>query len=321
MSILALLTALPLAVAEPASAPRLPIPASEAAPASTLRQDDLRVGTIAWRLATAASAICPRTEAQAGFLFHHLAEYLPRDRATVIARYGLDRGPGVLAVIAGSPAARAGLAAGDALLAANGVPFPSPAAAASLTDPGKWRPLAEAAEALLDRQLAAGPLDLTILREGRERHLTLGSVPACAARVRLARSRQVNAFHTGRYVVITTGMLGFLKSDDELALVLGHEMSHSILGHPVMGEGQGVLAGFGIGAGAIWQREAQADRFGLRLMAAAGYELDAALPFWRRYLLRYDGPQLFRTHPSLEARVRIATEEIASIRAGRPFQP
>jgi predicted Zn-dependent protease len=120
---------------------------------------------------------------------------------------------------------------------------------------------------------------------------------------------------------MTTAMLAFVANDDELAVVLGHEMSHSILHHPVMSEGEGILAGFGIGAGAIWQREAQADRFGLRLMAAAGYDLDAVIPFWRRYLMKYDGPQLFRSHPSLEARTKMAAEEIAAIRAGAPWKP
>ena len=57
----------------------------------------------------------------------------------------------------------------------------------------------------------------------------------------------------------------------------------------------------------MWKREEEADRFGLRLMAAAGYDLDAAIPFWRRYLGKYDWfPQLFRSHPSLGARERIA---------------
>ncbi|MFL6858136.1 MAG: M48 family metalloprotease [Allosphingosinicella sp.] len=318
-SLLASLFAVPLpAAAQPPAAP--PVAAAASAPASTLRDEDLRVGEVAWRMAVAAAAICPRTEPRAGFLFHHLAEYLPRDRATMVAAYGLDRGPGVLAVLAGSPAARAGLAAGDVLLAANGDRF---AAGARIAEAGgdKWRPLAEASEALFDAKLSAGPVDLLVLRAGREFHLTLGSVRVCAARARLARSTQVNAFHTGRYVVTTTALLAYLRNDDELALVLGHEMAHSILGHPVMSEGQGVLAGFGIGAGAIWQREAEADRFGLRLMAAAGYDLDAAIPFWRRYLARYDGAQIFRSHPSLDARIRIATEEIAAIRADRPFRP
>jgi Zn-dependent protease with chaperone function len=43
-----------------------------------------------------------------------------------------------------------------------------------------------------------------------------------------------NAFVTEivpRHVFITTAMLGMIGNDDELALVLGHELSHMILGH------------------------------------------------------------------------------------------
>jgi hypothetical protein len=288
---------------------------------TTLRQDDLRVGAVAYRLAVAGRALCPRTIPQTGLLFHHLGEYLPRDRPLMVTRYGLDRGPGVLAVVAGSPADQAGLVAGDVLLSVDGAAFPSPVAIAAEHDPKRMRTLAEASEAQLEDALARGPAELRVLREGRELTIRLGSLPGCEARARLARSSQVNAFHTGRKVVMTTAMLAFLANDDELAVVLGHEMSHAILHHPVMSEGEGILAGFGIGAGAIWQREAQADRFGLRLMAAAGYDLDSAIPFWRRYLMKYDGPQLFRSHPSLEARTRMATQEIAAIRAGEAWKP
>ncbi|MEA3037188.1 MAG: hypothetical protein QOH04_2975 [Sphingomonadales bacterium] len=311
-----------LAVPAPAAPPAAVAPVeARGGEGTTLRRDDLRVGAIAYRLALAGRALCPRTIPLTGLLFHHLAEYLPRDRALMIARYGLDRGPGVLAVIAGSPADQAGLVAGDVLLSVNRAAFPSPVAIAAEHDQKKLRALAEASEAQLEEALALRPAELRILRDGRELTLRLGSLPGCEARVRLARSTQVNAFHTGRKVVMTTAMLAFVANDDELSVVLGHEMSHSILHHPVMGEGEGILAGFGIGAGAIWQREAQADRFGLRLMAAAGYDLGAVIPFWRRYLMKYDGPQLFRSHPSLEARTKMATEEIAAIRAGTPFKP
>jgi predicted Zn-dependent protease len=87
------------------------------------------------------------------------------------------------------------------------------------------------------------------------------------------------------------------------------------LGHPATRTEEGVVAGLGINPGNIWRREEAADRFGLRLMAAAGYNLDAAIPFWRRYLGKFDWfPQLFRTHPSLGARERITREEIEAIR-------
>jgi hypothetical protein len=289
---------------------------------STIRQADLRVGRVAYRLALAGRPLCPDAYPLTGLLFHHLAEYEAKDRPLMVSRYGLDRGPGVLSVIGGSPAARAGLVAGDVLLAVNGASFPSAAEIAALGERKLWRPRLEATERQLEDALRAGAADLLVLRQGRELRIRLDSLPACLGRVRLARSTQTNAFATGRYVVMTTSMLDFLRSEDELAVVLGHEMAHDILGHPATRSEEGILAGLGIHPNNIWRREEAADRFGLRLMAAAGYNLDAAIPFWRRYLGKYDWfPQIFRSHPSLGAREKIAADEIAAIRAGQPWQP
>lgn len=297
----------------PAPEPGGPAPAEAAE--STLRKDDLRVGRVAYRLALAGAGLCRERHPLTGLLFHHLAEYEPSDRPLMVRRYGLDRGPGILAVIGGTPASRAGLVAGDVLLAVNGRPLPTGASLLAEPKREKWRRLADEAEAELEAALRQGPAELRVLRQGREIALRLGSVPACLGRVRLARSTQVNAFATGRTVVMTLAMLNFLRSDDELAVVLGHELAHNIFNHRAMRSEDGILRGLGIKPSAVWKREEAADRFGLRLMAAAGYDLDSAIPFWRRYLRKYDWfPQIFRSHPSLAARERIAAEEIAAIR-------
>jgi hypothetical protein len=306
---------LPLLAFAPGAAAQPKPPPLDAAASTTLRQDDLRVALVAYRLALAGSALCRDRYPLTGMLFHHLAEYEARDRPLMIGRYGLDRGPGVLAVLADTPAARAGLVAGDVLLAVNGQPLPTGASVAAEPKREKWRRLADETETELETALKRGPALLRVLREGREMEVRLGSFPACLGRVRLARSTQVNAFATGRTVVMTVAMLKFLRSDDELAVVLGHELSHNIYGHPAIRSEEGILRGLGIKVSAAWKREEIADRFGLRLMAAAGYDLDAVIPFWRRYLGKYDWfPQIFRSHPSLGARERIAAEEIAAIR-------
>jgi hypothetical protein len=302
----------PPAGGQPQRAPAAAVPQIE----STLRRDDARVGAIVYRLARSGSASCPDRYPLTGLLFHHLAEYQAKDRPLMIGRYGLDRGPGVLTVLAGTPAAAAGLVAGDVLLSVNGRPFPSPARIAAETKRKTWRPMLEGSEKLLEDALRAGPATLAILRQGQQRELVLTSEPGCIGRVRLARSDQMNAFSLRGYVVMTTAMLGYVRSEDELAVVLGHELSHSILGHQGLRDEEGLLAGLGIKPNAIWRREEAADRLGLRLMAAAGYNLDAAIPFWDRYLGQYDWfPQIFRSHPSRGARERIAQQEIAAIRA------
>jgi len=297
------------------------------APASTLRESDARVAAVAYRLAAAGRPLCPEPYPLTGMLFHHLAEYLPADRLMMIERHRLDRGPGVLTVLAGTPAAQAGLVAGDVLLAVNGQPFPTGASIAAEPERKQWRKRAEESEAQLEAALRKGPADLLVLRNGAELRLTLDSRPACTGRVRLARSRQVNAFASGSYVIMTTAMLDFLRSDDELAVVLGHELSHNILGHPDLLDEQGVpkkgiLRAFGKNASRVWKTEEEADRFGIRLVWHAGYDVEAAIPFWRRYLGRYDAfPQLFRTHPSLGVRERITREEIAALPRERPPAP
>jgi hypothetical protein len=311
----AILLLLPAGLAGPAVAAATYEPADSGT--TTLRQADARVGAVAYRLAVAGKALCPDPHPLTGILFHHLAEYLPADRPLMIRLYGLDRGPGILTVLGGSPAAEAGLKAGDVLLAVDGRAFPSPAAEVAARDPDTWRPLAEAGESQLEDALRAGPAQLRVLRQGKEIALTLGSVPGCFDRVRLARNPQVNAFSNGHDVIVTTALLDFVHSDDELALIVGHEMAHFILGHPPMHTSDKLLASIGIRADIYWKREEAADRLAIRMMAAAGYDLDAVIPFWRRFLGKYDSdPQIFRYHPSLGARERIARDEIAAIRAG-----
>ena len=282
---------------------------------STLRESDARVARVAYRLAAAGEPLCSDPYPLTGMLFHHLAEYLPQDRPMMIERHGLDRGPGVLTVLAGSPAAEAGLVAGDVLLAVNGKAFATGASIAAEPKAKRWRKRAEASEAQLEAELRKGPAALTVLRQGQEIRLTLASRPSCTGRIRLAYSTQVNAFANDRRAIVTTAMLDFVRNDDELALILGHELAHLILGHPPMGEDDKVLASLGIGSGKFWKREEAADRLAIRLIAAAGYDLEAVIPFWRRFLSAYDSaPQIFRYHPSLRARERIAAEEIGRLR-------
>lgn len=304
--------------AQPASPSALP-PASLAAvapaPSSTLRDEDFRVAAIAYRLGLRGIAHCPDRQPLTGMLLHHLPEYLPADRRLMIGLYGLDRGPGILLVLPDSPAAQAGLAAGDVLLAINGKSFPSPAAMAAEPNRKAWRRSVEATEGLIETELRSGPARLQVLRQGQELELSLASLPACPIRVRLARSSQVNAFADRFNVIVTTGLLDFLKSDDELALIIGHELSHFILKHPPMHTSDKLLASIGIRSQTFWNREAAADRLAIRLMAAGGFDLEAIIPFWRRFLGKYDGAQIFRYHPSLGARERITREEVAAIRA------
>ncbi|HEX8444173.1 MAG TPA: M48 family metallopeptidase [Allosphingosinicella sp.] len=294
-----------------------------AAPAGTgsyLRADDYRVASIGFRVATRAAALCPEPAPLSGAQLHHLADYEPKDQAGLVEDLGLDRGPGVLSVVGDSPAAEVGLSAGDVLLAINGLPLQlSPAESARLN---KERPRGarEAIEARLLEQLRLGPADLHVLRAGREFKVRLAPRLGCPANVRLARSPEARAATVRGQIVLTTALLGDVADDDELAIIIGHELAHLVLRHAERLDEQGVPRGllreFGVNAERVYRTEEEADRLALRLAWNAGYDAGAAIPLWRRLLAKYDGPSLFRTHPSLRARERLARQTIAELQAG-----
>ncbi len=295
-----------------------PAPAPAIAPATTLREADLRIATVAYRLGSGGARFCSDRFPLTGLLLHHLPEYDEDGRRAQIALHALDRGPGVLATVADSPAARSGLLAGDVLLAVNGESFADPRAMAAARDGKKRRRMIEASEAQLEAQLRRGPARLRVLRVGQEHQVTLIPAAGCPVRVRLARSTQFNAFANGAYVIPTTRLLDFVQSDDELAIILGHELSHNFLGHKRRLEDEGVSGGLlrslGKGASRIKATEEEADRLGLKLAWAAGYDITAAVPFWRRfYAAQGIQLQLFRTHPGLKARQRFVEEAVAEL--------
>ncbi len=286
---------------------------------SYLRAADFRVATIVHRLATRGTAFCDATHPVTGFLLHHLDEYAHADRAEAVRRFGLDEGAGVLAVVAGSAAAQAGLAAGDLLLSINGVQLPR-SAQPSKSDARAHRKVAEEADALVEQQMRGGSATLEISRMGEPISIMLKPVIGCAARGRLARSSQANAFADGRYAIMTTKMLEFVQNDDELAVVMAHEIAHNLLAHPARLEAQkvphGILRGIGKNASRVRSTEEEADRLALKLLWSAGYDLGVAIPFWRRLYTRYDPipiPKLFRTHPSLSARERLIRDTIGQL--------
>lgn len=314
--LLSLLAAAPALAAQSA-------PATLAGDGSYLRESDYRVQAIVYRLGAAGRALCTDTLPLSGLAFHHLAEYGAEGRQRAIADYGIDRGIGILSVIDGSPAARAGVRAGDVLTAVNGTAVPDPAAIAAAAD---WRPLIVAAETAFEEQLRLGPARLELLRAGQPGTVTVAAEPGCPARGRLARSNQANAFADGRYAIMTTRFLGFFRNDQELAVAMAHELAHNILRHPQQLEAQGVPHGMmrhlGRNARLVRATEIEADRLSVRLLAAAGYELDSIMPFWQRLHGRGDSVlYLISAHPSLSARRRVIEAEIAAVRSGATARP
>jgi predicted Zn-dependent protease len=116
-------------------------------------------------------------------------------------------------------------------------------------------------------------------------------------RFHVARTPMINAFALpGGHVIVTTGMLGFVQSNAELAEAIGHEIAHVDLHHaaerhqlqyrlgPLL-ELFHRLAAMPYTA----DQELDADAEGLRLSSAAGYD-PAAAPVLFTRLQQLEGP-------------------------------
>lgn len=270
----------------------IPAPAAASETHAGSIQDELRVATVAYRLAVANGAHCEAfLEPQPGFLVQEVAG-LPVT---------------VTAVVAGSPAEKAGLAIGDRLLAVN---------QRELTG-------SDSNEHALETLKAAMHGDPVILRvAGRDRvhdlHFTAES--GCPVRIALIADDTINAWADGTGILITTGLLARCKSDDDLALVLGHEMAHNLLRHGerLAGPSDAVSGLLPAGDAALQElhdSEEEADRFAVGLAMAARYDLTGAAEFMDGLLDRSIVGST--THPAADRRLALLRDAIAAARLDR----
>ncbi|MCS6627384.1 M48 family metallopeptidase [Roseibacterium beibuensis] len=244
---------------------------------------DVRVADVAWTLALANADLCPVNRPRAGWTLQSASQYGAELRPLAEARYGLSGDlPGVLAAPPESPAATAGLAAGDLIVAVNGLPLAEGAAPAEESYDGL-----QANAAVLDAALARGPAVLTVRRAGVEREVTVRPVSACAYPAQVEVTGSFRSRTDGRHIFISDGMANLAQNEDELAFVLAHELAHAVLEHRTQPDVTGVRGGLNwalsMRRGLSLSAEADADRLGLFLVARAGFDPVRAVEFLTRY--------------------------------------
>lgn len=149
--------------------------------------------------------------------------------------------------------------------------------------------------------------------------------------VNLIGSNQVNAFcMPGGKIVFYSGILEQLKlTDDEVAMVMGHEMAHALREHARERMAKGALTNVGanvlvqvLGMGQVGQTltgygaqlltlkfsrsdETEADLVGMEIAARAGYDPRAAITLWKKMgqASKNSPPQWISTHPSGSSRI------------------
>lgn len=124
-----------------------------------------------------------------------------------------------------------------------------------------------------------------------------------------------NAFvNGGTYVVVHAGLMNELSSDDEVAVVIGHEIGHVAANHAYENQVEimSLLRGkSGDGVAYTYNtiKEDEADKIGILYASLAGYDPYAATRIWSRF--GQTPWQYFRTHPANSDRAR-STIHIAS---------
>ncbi len=153
----------------------------------------------------------------------------------------------------------------------------------------------------------------------------------------LVKSDDINAFcMPGGKIVVYEGLLPLVSSDDELAVVLGHEVAHAVAKHSNERMSQEILAQYGasvvdaalsnqstvvhsigntvFGLGAQLgvmlpysrKHELEADYMGLVFMTMAGYNPETAISFWHKMAAASGNSKMadfMSTHPNDNKRI------------------
>ncbi|MEG2031665.1 MAG: M48 family metallopeptidase [Janthinobacterium sp.] len=164
--------------------------------------------------------------------------------------------------------------------------------------------------------------------------------------INLLNSDEVNAFcMPGGQIAFYSGIITKLNlTDDEVAVVMGHEISHALREHAQAQAGKGNLAAVGAklaGAGlSAWlgvdpnltstatnmaakgvmlkfsrDDEREADLIGMDLAARAGFDPRAGVALWQKMAAVSKGapPEFLSTHPSGSDRISQMNEHMAQV--------
>jgi hypothetical protein len=298
-----------------------------------------RLMSVSWPLLIAASFQCGKdTTPIYGFTLNQKNIYGEKIRGAAGRVLGATDRPSVLYAHPGLSAYRAGLRKGDFILRINNSDIShkvlSPEELGELINRAGKEWAVERSEKDSDgeeKRSVSSMMEIEIERGGRNMVFTITGVPACRYPVLLEENDVVNAYADGEKVVVFSGLLRLLASDEELALVVAHEISHNTLGHNTKKKLNMVpgliadllLASVGINShgtftkatGNIYSKEfeAEADYSGLYILARAGMDISNAANLWRRMAAENPG-SIYATygssHPSSPERF-IAIESTA----------
>ncbi len=291
----------------------------------SLMDDQRLLRRVSYPVLAAATSYCGES-VRASFGLYFANQYaFPKDfREAAGELYQMDDALRITQIIPGSPAERAGLREGDLLVSLAGTELPVGEEA-----------MKDADQRLREELKSGESVRLTISRDGAERTVSLVPENICEYPIILSIGDQVNAYADGKRIGVERGMLRFVENEQELAMVISHELAHNAMGHLTAKKTNFMLGSifdiaaavygvntqglFGKLAGQRYSKEfeAEADYVSLYIMADAGIDISDAPKFWRRMAVAHPGnikASHAASHPSTPERFLALEKTVEEIK-------
>ena len=177
------------------------------------------VKSIGYRINSLNADICNKTDFNSGITYANenviglkIAKFFPSN---------LNLGPkvSIINIVKNSPADKAGLTVGDIILELEGFTFPE----------GKnaLKKISKHFKDFEEKEIKKIKID----RNGQILKFDINQIKICNYPIIFTQDKIVNAYADGKSIIMTQGMVDYAKDDNEIALVIAHELAHNDRGH------------------------------------------------------------------------------------------
>lgn len=272
-------------------------------------QRQARLADLAWPIKANGTELCGEdVKHEFGILTVALSDIPWEYRDVAEIENQISHRPRILHVIPDSPAYLAGVKPGDEFMEYADKPVKDNRRSISR----------------LRKQIAASsrtglPESIKLSRAGVNHLFKVDPKEVCSYGIVLSPTDEVNAYADGNNIIFTQGMMRFAQDDEELQLIIAHEIAHNSEGHRDKKIGNYLLGAivdavalaYGLDTGSMFadlanmvfskEFEREADYVGMYLLARAGVNTSGVGNFWRRIAAEY--PQSIKgsflyTHPA-----------------------
>ncbi len=278
------------------------------------------VKSIGFKVNSSNADICNKTDFKSGLTFANenvmglnIAKFFP-------TKINLGSRVSIIDIVKDSPADKAGLALGDVIIEVDDFIFPE----------GKnaLKKISKHFKDVKEKQVKTIKVD----RKGEILTFNVNQKKICNYPIIFTQDKIVNAYADGKSIIMTQGMVDYARDDNEIAMVIAHELAHNDRGHLdakkkntlIMGSIGFILdlmtiyySGGTAGGDAqnteLWSKigsqaysvefEKDADYGGVYYAYRAGYDISQVKNFWER--IGSENPKqiaISSTHPATAER-------------------